>query len=137
MDIAELLTPDRIVLDVRWRDKSQPIVEIGRTFQRLAPDLRADAVERALLAREQLGSTGLGAGFALPHARIDGLKTYTGLLVRLAKPIEFDAIDGKPVRLVFGLLTSPRWPPYRGGFAIPNGSRNWQKRRRRRWLSRF
>ncbi|WP_428533783.1 PTS sugar transporter subunit IIA [Rhodopila sp.] len=104
MDIADLLTPDRIVLDVRARDKAQLMSEIGRTFRRLVPALRPEAVETALLAREQLGSTGLGAGFALPHARLEGLQSYLGLLVRLARPIDFDAIDAKPVRLVFVLL---------------------------------
>jgi nitrogen PTS system EIIA component len=104
MDIADLLTPDRIVLDVRSRDKPQLLAEIGRIFGRVVPTLRPKEVESALLSREQLGSTGLGAGFALPHARIEGLETYLGLLVRLAKPIEFEAIDAKPVRLVFVLL---------------------------------
>ena len=104
MEITDFLTSDRIVLDGRSRDKPQLIGEIGRHFGRLVPTLRPQAVERALLDREQLGSTGLGAGFALPHARIDGLESYLGLLVRLAKPIEFEAIDGKPVRFVFALL---------------------------------
>ena len=85
------------LLDVRPRDKSQLIGEVARAFGRLVPGLTPEAVEAALLAREQLGSTGLGAGFALPHARIEGLGGYLGLFVRLAKPIDFDAIDGKPV----------------------------------------
>ena len=68
------------------------------------PGLTPEAVQAALAAREQLGSTGLGAGFALPHARIEGLDAYLGLFVRLAKPIDFEAIDGKPVTLVFVLL---------------------------------
>jgi PTS system nitrogen regulatory IIA component len=104
MEITDFLTPDRVLLDVRSRDKSHLIAEIGRNFGRLVPALKPAAVETALLAREQLGSTGLGAGFALPHARIEGLDAYVGLLLRLAKPIEFDAIDGMPVRLVFVLL---------------------------------
>jgi PTS system nitrogen regulatory IIA component len=104
MEISDFLTPDRIVLDVRSRDKSQLIGEIARRFGRLVPTLRPEVVETALAAREQLGSTGLGAGFALPHARIEGLETYLGMFVRLAKPINFDAIDGKPVQLVFALL---------------------------------
>jgi PTS system nitrogen regulatory IIA component len=66
--------------------------------------LDPETVQTALSAREQLGSTGLGSGFALPHARIDGLSSYVGLFVRLAKAIDFDAIDGKPVTLVFALL---------------------------------
>jgi PTS system nitrogen regulatory IIA component len=104
MDISDFLTADRVVLDIRPRDKSALIGDIARSFARLLPALRPQAVEAALLAREQLGSTGLGAGFALPHARIDGLDTYLGLFVRLAKPLDFEAIDGKPVRLVFVLL---------------------------------
>jgi nitrogen PTS system EIIA component len=104
MEITDFLTPDRVVLDVRSRDKPQFIAEIARIIARVVPTLKADAIETALLAREQLGSTGLGTGFALPHARIEGLDAYLGLFVRLAKPLDFDAIDGMPVRLVFVLL---------------------------------
>jgi PTS system nitrogen regulatory IIA component len=104
MDITDFLTADRVVLDARPRDKPALIGEVARTFARLLPPLQPKVLETALLAREQLGSTGLGAGFALPHARIDGLDAYLGLFVRLAKPLDFEAIDGKPVRLVFVLL---------------------------------
>ncbi len=104
MDITGFLTLDRVVLDVRSRDKPLLLKEIARLFGRLVPGLRAEAVEAALRAREQLGSTGLGSGFALPHARIEGLDGYLGMFLRLAKPLDFDAIDGKPVQLVFVLL---------------------------------
>ena len=104
MEISDFLTPDRVILDVRSRDKIQLISEVARTFGRLVPGLAPEAVQAALLAREQLGSTGLGNGFALPHARIEGLQSYLGLFMRLAKPIDFDAIDDKPVSLVFVLL---------------------------------
>jgi PTS system nitrogen regulatory IIA component len=104
MEIADLLTPDRIVLDAKLRDKAQLISEAARLFGKLVPALQPVSVEETLNARERLGSTGLGAGFALPHARIEGLDTYAGLLLRLAKPIGFDAIDGKPIDLAFVLL---------------------------------
>jgi PTS system nitrogen regulatory IIA component len=104
MDIADFLTPDRIALDVKPRDKTQFIAETARLFGCLVPGVQAVAVETALRARERLGSTGLGGGFALPHARIEGLDDYAGLFVRLAKPIDFDAIDGKPIDLAFVLL---------------------------------
>jgi nitrogen PTS system EIIA component len=104
MDITDFLTQDRVILDARPRDKAQLIGEAARHFGRLVPGLAADSVEAALRAREQLGSTGLGSGFALPHARIEGLDRYLGLFVRLAKPVDFEAIDDKPVRLVFVLL---------------------------------
>ncbi len=110
MEIADLLTPERVILDMRPRNKTQLFGDIARHCGRLVPAVRPDAVEAALLAREQLGSTGLGAGFALPHARIEGLDSYVGLFVRLAKPIDFDAIDGKPVRLVFTLLIPSNGP---------------------------
>jgi PTS system nitrogen regulatory IIA component len=104
MDIPDFLTPARIALDVKPRDKTQLISETARLFGALVPGLAPAAVEAALHARERLGSTGLGAGFALPHARIEGLDDYAGLLLRLSKPIDFDAIDGKPVDLAFVLL---------------------------------
>ncbi len=107
MDIKDFLTTDRVILDARPRDKAQLIGEVARAFARLVPALKPEAIVAALMAREQLGSTGLGAGFALPHARIEGLEAYLGLFVRLARPIEFDAIDGKPVSLVFVLLIPP------------------------------
>ena len=104
MEMTDFLTADRVLLDVRARDKAQLIGEVARTVARVAPPLTQASIETALLAREQLGSTGLGSGFALPHARIERLNTYLGLFARLAKPLDFEAIDGKPVRLVFVLL---------------------------------
>jgi nitrogen PTS system EIIA component len=104
MEISDFLTPDRVLLDIRPRDKAQLIGEIARSFGRMVSGLAPDAVQSALVAREQLGSTGLGNGFALPHARIEGLESFLGLFIRLAKPIEYDAIDGKPVSMVFVLL---------------------------------
>jgi nitrogen PTS system EIIA component len=104
MDIADFLTPDRIVLDAKLRDKAHLIGESARLCGTLVPEVAAESVEAALMAREQLGSTGLGDGFALPHARIDGLCDYAGLFLRLARPIDFAAIDGRPVDLAFVLL---------------------------------
>jgi PTS system nitrogen regulatory IIA component len=63
-----------------------------------------DQVTSYLLKREELGSTGIGQGVAIPHARLPDLQQPFGLLVKLKQPIEFDAIDGKPVDIVFVLL---------------------------------
>jgi PTS system nitrogen regulatory IIA component len=57
-----------------------------------------------LLQRERLGSTGLGQGVAIPHGKLRGLKRIVGLFARLAEPIDFDAVDGLPVDIVFLLL---------------------------------
>src|SRR4029077_1424540 len=64
----------------------------------------ADRILNELLKREKLGSTGTGGGIAIPHARISGLDKPFGILVRLKGPIDFDAIDGQPVDLLFLLL---------------------------------
>lgn len=104
MEIGDFLTPERIVLDTKLRDKAHLISEAARLCHVPHAGPPPAAIEDALLARERLGSTGLGAGFALPHARVEGLDDYVGLFLRLAKPIAFEAIDGQPVDLAFVLL---------------------------------
>ena len=107
MTIADFITPDRIVLDLRVRDKAQLLRELATRAEALGGAGTTDTILAALQSREALGSTGLGKGFALPHARIEGLKQFVGLFARLARPIDFDAIDGGPVDLVFLLLMPP------------------------------
>jgi len=63
-----------------------------------------DQVLNALIERERLGSTGIGSGVAIPHIKLPGLKRMYGLLARLETPVDFGAIDGRPVDLVFMLL---------------------------------
>jgi PTS system nitrogen regulatory IIA component len=104
MHIADFLTAGRVLLDLRVRNKPALIQQIAALFQRDDPSLDAAAIEAALLARENLGSTGLGDGFALPHARIETLTAPRGLFLRLARPLAFEAIDGQPVDLAFALL---------------------------------
>lgn len=104
MDIADFITPDRVALDLRVRDKAQLLQELAKRAEASGGGIPAAAILAALRSREDLGSTGLGKGFALPHARIDGLARFVGLFARLARPIDYDAIDGAPVDLVFLLL---------------------------------
>ena len=103
MRVADLLKPDSVIAELRGVDKGQVLRELAR---RTAPlvDLPENTVHAALLARENLGSTGIGAGVAIPHARIAGLGRSRGLFARLARPIAFDAIDDQAVDLVFLLL---------------------------------
>jgi PTS system nitrogen regulatory IIA component len=103
MDIADFITADRIALDLRMRDKAQLLRELAHRAS-AACGVAASTVLAALQSRETLGSTGLGKGFALPHARVDGLTDFVGLFVRLARPIDYDAIDGAPVDILFLLL---------------------------------
>jgi PTS system nitrogen regulatory IIA component len=106
MRLSDLLAPDRVLLGVRARDKAALLDELARQAgTRLG--VEAPAILAALAARERLGSTGFGRGFALPHARVAGVARMFGLFARLARPIAFDAIDGAPVDLVFLLLIPP------------------------------
>jgi PTS system nitrogen regulatory IIA component len=104
MPVSDIIAPDQVVVGLRVADKAQLLRELAR---RAASALSLDqrTVLDALQAREALGSTGLGKGFALPHARLDGLSEYFALFVRLARPIDFAAIDDRPVDLVILLLT--------------------------------
>lgn len=104
MDIATFLSPERVVLGLNVPGKEALLQELAR---RIAPaaGVAAPVISAALAARERLGSTGLGGGFALPHARIAGMTRFVGLFARLAVPLPFEAIDDAPVDLVFLLLT--------------------------------
>ena len=103
MKIADLLNAGDVAIGVRATDKSQLLNDLAR---RGATGTGTDSgvLASALLARERLGSTGLGKGFALPHARVPGLTRFFGAFVRLVRPIDFQAIDEQPVDLVFLLL---------------------------------
>jgi nitrogen PTS system EIIA component len=103
MDIKSFLAPGDAVVDVRASDKTRLLTELCK---RAAASLQldADTVSGDILKREDLGSTGVGGGVAIPHARIGGLKAPFGILARLRKAIDFDAIDGQPVDIVFLLL---------------------------------
>jgi PTS system nitrogen regulatory IIA component len=70
-------------------------------------DLDSSAILASLLEREQLGSTGFGHGVAIPHGKVEGLKQIYCLFARLAEPLDYKAIDGRPVDLVFLLLSPP------------------------------
>lgn len=103
MDLADLLLLSNVALGLRIADKRQALAEASR---RLSESLGVsqELIEGALLAREGLGSTGVGRGLALPHARVPGLRRSCAVLLRLAKPIGFEAIDSKPVDLICALV---------------------------------
>jgi PTS system nitrogen regulatory IIA component len=101
--IADLLLPEDILLDLDVSSKSQLIDEIGRHMQRVHA-MAQEAVVLSLSHREQIGSTGLGEGVAIPHARVKNLDHVQVAYVRPKLPIPFDSPDGKPVSDVLVLL---------------------------------
>ena len=103
MDIKDFLTPSDVLVGIQTSDKTRLLEDLcGRAASILKID--ADKITAGILKREELGSTGMGGGVAIPHARITDVKKPFGLLARLKSAIEFDSIDHQPVDLVFLLL---------------------------------
>ena len=101
--LLDLFTPDCIALHSPAKNRSEAFSLAGSLFsQRL--NLSADLIISFLNAREDLGSTALGAGVAIPHGRVKGLKDPVAALVRLNTPIDFAAPDGLPVSVLIFLL---------------------------------
>jgi nitrogen PTS system EIIA component len=104
MTLGDLIGSNNVIDGLRVADKTQLLQELARRASS-ALSLDQRAILDALQARENLGSTGLGKGFALPHARLNVLTRFFALFVRLARPIDFASIDGLPVNLMILLLT--------------------------------
>jgi len=101
MPLLDLLPPERVRTHLVARDKPALIAELAEI---LAADDDVRIVQKALESREQLGSTGLGHGIAIPHGRCADVSEPRAAFVRLAKPIDFGADDHQPVDLVAGLI---------------------------------
>ena len=103
MEISEILPVEAVTASVRVQSKKRLFQEISQiAASRFGLD--ETAVCGVLQDRESLGPTGVGRGVALPHGRVEGLLSVRGVFLRLEAPIEFDAVDRKPVDLVFALL---------------------------------
>jgi PTS system nitrogen regulatory IIA component len=103
MKIKDFLSAADVAIDVRAADKASLLKELaGRAAATVK--LPADMVVAEIEKRDDLGSTGIGRGVAIPHARLREVKKPVALLARLKSPIEFDAVDGQAVDLVFLLI---------------------------------
>jgi len=98
-----ILQPGNIRLDDPSPSKKRVLERAAQILSRSDTEMGVAIFER-LLERERLGSTGLGGGVALPHARMPGLSESRAGFLRLARPVDYDSVDGKPVDLVFALL---------------------------------
>jgi PTS system nitrogen regulatory IIA component len=97
------LPPSNIALDVITTSKKRLLEQLGLLFENNQGIARS-LVFKSLFARERLGSTGVGQGAAIPHARVKGLRAPICAFVRLKTPVAFNAPDGRPVHLIFVLL---------------------------------
>ena len=102
--LDQILAPERVRSNVPAGSRKRTLQVLGEIFADAAPELSALSVFDRLVARERLGSTGLGEGCALPHARVPGLGRTLAAFLRLRAGVDFDSPDHEPVDLVFGLL---------------------------------
>lgn len=102
--LAQLLTLERTACQVPGLSKKRLFETLARIISEDQLSLSYDEVFGHLIAREKLGSTGLGNGIAIPHCRIGNCSQPMGTLITLSEPIDFDAPDNQPVDLVFALL---------------------------------
>lgn len=103
MDLSNILRPQAVKAVGAAGSKKRLFQELGDIAASIY-GLSGSQVAAALLERESLGPTGVGKGIALPHARLEGVDRVLGVFMRLEKPLDFDAVDRKPVDLVFALL---------------------------------
>ena len=101
--LEQLLPASNVILDLDVTSKKRVFEHAGLLFENTLGISRSKVFD-ALLARERLGSTGLGHGIAIPHGRIPGLKDAAGAFIRTEAAIPFEAPDGNPVNLIFVLL---------------------------------
>ncbi len=103
MEIADLIGPDSVIADLRAASKKQALQELAERAATIT-GLHERQIFDVLLERERLGTTGVGNGIAIPHGKLAGLKKLHGVFARLSTPIDFEAIDERPVDLIFLLL---------------------------------
>jgi len=103
MKLSEILSGDRVVAGAALGSKKKVLEELARLLSG-GITLASGDIFNSLVGREKLGSTGLGHGVAIPHGRVAGVPQSVGAFMRLKHPIDYDAHDGQPVDLVFGLL---------------------------------
>lgn len=104
MQIEELLTPGRTLCGIEGVSKKRALEILANTIAQDVPAIDADELFRRLIARERLGSTGIGHGIAIPHCRVEHCNGTLGALITLKHPIDFDAIDSEPVDILFAML---------------------------------
>lgn len=104
LSIQSILAPELTLCGVPGTSKKRILEIIAERVARQYPELDENRIFNNLVARERLGSTGIGQGIAIPHCRLEDCKRVVGALLTLSEGINFDAIDNEPVDLLFVLL---------------------------------
>jgi len=104
MNIIDILSPDCIANTISISSKKRALEKLAEIITSKNPDITEEEICESLVSRERLGSTGIGHGVAIPHGRVQTGGKSIGVFLQLKDAIDFDAIDNKPVDLIFGLL---------------------------------
>ncbi|MBF0370556.1 MAG: PTS sugar transporter subunit IIA [Magnetococcales bacterium] len=105
MQMQQLLAPSRVIVDMAVDDKKAVLSQMAEILAADLPDVSAGEILQVFKEREQLGTTGIGQGIAIPHGKLVGITTPMAALARVSGGIDFDAMDGKSVHLVMALLS--------------------------------
>jgi PTS system nitrogen regulatory IIA component len=103
IDLNKLILPGNIFSSLKATSKKKVFLELAARAAHIT-DLAECHIFEVLIEREQLGTTGVGNGIAIPHGKLPGLDRLCGFFARMDQPVDFDSIDGQPVDLVFLLL---------------------------------
>lgn len=104
MQLAELINAEQIKNGVDIQSKKRALEELSQLLAQAQPQLDANDIFDSLLARERLGTTGLGYGIAIPHGRIKNADKITGAFIKLNQAVDFNTVDNKPVDTLFALI---------------------------------
>jgi PTS system nitrogen regulatory IIA component len=104
MDVASILRAGSVRFEKQVRSKKHALDILSQMLADAAGTIKVGEILDGLASRERLGSTGLGESVAMPHARLEGIDSTTGALLRLDEAVDFDSPDGRPVDLLFALL---------------------------------
>ena len=104
--LAELLAPERVACQIDMSSKKRTLEYVSNLLSFSNPELRQHQIFNCLISREKLGSTALGNGVAIPHGRLENDSQPIGAFIQLTEPVDFNAVDARPVDLVFALLVS-------------------------------
>jgi len=104
MQLEKIIKPDGVLCNATARSKKHCLEILSELLVRSYPEIPSDLIFRCLNDRERLGCTGLDRGAAFPHCRVADIEESSAALIKLSEPVDFDASDGEPVDLVFGMI---------------------------------
>jgi PTS system nitrogen regulatory IIA component len=107
--LTDLIPRKAIIADLKAKDKKTAIHELVQVIRKAheGEKFKVEEVVDAIVAREKTGSTGIGGGVGIPHAKVEGVKDVVGAFGRLHPALDWSAVDGEPVQLVFVILAPP------------------------------